>query len=303
VSKRSFGSAMLCVSLLHAGAANAQQSPAYELDERARAAFSAGDYAEAAQKFAAAHASSPHAKTAYNAALSWERAGDLTLAIDFYAKALALGSALDEPRQRAARQRVAALAKQLGRLDVMRPVGGFVTVAHLKREPLPATFYLWPGNHELLIETRDGQTTRELVRVEQGQALRLLVDVPGSEKTTTRGPGSDRETARTPARGRETSPTLGWVFIGAGAACASTAIVLGLSAVSARDDFDASGRSDAEARDRAVTLRTWTNVAWGAAAATATTGVVLLLSARGDPARASSDLALGPASLRYRLRF
>src|SRR5215208_164770 len=90
-------------------------------------------------------------------------------------------------------------------------------------------------------------------------------------------------------------------FIGAGAACASTAIVLGLSAVSARDDFDASGRSDAEARDRAVTLRTWTNVAWGAAAATAATGAVLLLSARGGPARASSDLALGPASLRYRL--
>jgi tetratricopeptide (TPR) repeat protein len=303
VSERSFGYAMLCASLLHAGAANAQQSPAYELDERARAAFSAGRYAEAAREFAAAHASSPHAKTAYNAALSWERAGDLTLAIDFYAKALALGGALDEPRQRAARQRIAALAKQLGRLDVMRPAGGFVTVAHLKREPLPATFYLWPGSHELVIETRDGQTTREFVRVEQGQALRLLVDVPAGEKTAAQGPSSDRKAARPQAASRETLPTLGWVFIGAGAACASTAIVVGLSAVSARDDFDASGRSDAEARDRAVTLRTWTNVAWGAAAATATTGVVLLLSARGGPGRASSNLELGPASLRYRLRF
>jgi tetratricopeptide (TPR) repeat protein len=301
--RRSFGSAMLCMSLLHAAAVSAQQSPAYELDERARAAFSAGRYAEAAQEFAAAHASSPHAKTAYNAALSWERAGDLTLAIDFYGKALALGSALDEPRKRAAKERVAALAKQLGRLDVMRPVGGFVTVAHLKREPLPATFYLLPGSHELLIETRAGQTTRELVKVEQGQSLRLLIDVPGSEKTTAPRPSSDRKTARTQAAAGETSTTLGWVFLGAGAACASTAIALGLSAVSARDDFDASGRSDAEARDRAVTLRTWTNVAWGAAAATATTGVVLLLSARGDPATTSSDLALGPASLRYRLRF
>jgi hypothetical protein len=294
---------MLCVSLLLAGTANAQQSPAYELDERARAAFSAGRYAEAAQNFALAHAASPHAKTAYNAALSWETAGDLTLAIDFYAKALALGSALDEPRRRAARLRVEALAKQLGRLDVMRPVGGFVTVAHLKREPLPATFYLLPGNHELVIETRDGQTTRELVKVEQGQSLRVLIDVPDSEKTAAPRPSSDRNTASRRAAPGETLPTLGWVFIGAGAACASTAIVLGLSAVSARDDFDASGRSDAEARDRAVTLRTWTNVAWGAAAATATTGVVLLLSARGGPPHASSDLAVGPASLRYRLRF
>jgi hypothetical protein len=293
---------MLCVSLLLARAANAQQSPAYELDERARTAFSEGRYAEAAREFAAAHAASPHAKTAYNAALSWERAGDLTLAIDFYGKALALGSALDEPRKRAAKERVAALGKQLGRLDVMRPVGGFVTVAHLKREPIPLTFYLWPGSHELLIETRDGQTTRELVKVERGQELRLLVDVPGTEKTTAPPPSSDRKPASRPAADG-TLPTLGWVFIGAGAACASTAIVLGLSAVSARDDFDASGRSDAEARDRAVTLRTWTNVAWGAAAATATTGVVLLLSARGGPASASSDLALGPASLRYRLRF
>ena len=58
-------------------------------------------------------------------------------------------------------------------------------------------------------------------------------------------------------------------------------------------------------RKRAIVLSrfAWTNVAWGASAATATTGVVLLLSARGDPARTSSDLALGPASLRYRLRF
>ena len=303
MSKRRFGCAMLCASLLHAGAARAQQSPAYELDERARAAFSAGRYAEAAQKFAAAHASSPHAKTAYNAALSWEKAGDLTLAIDFYSKALAFGSALDEPRKRAAQERVAALAKQLGRLDVMRPVGGFVTVAHLKREPLPASFYLWPGSHELLIETRDGQTTREFVKVEQGQALRLLVDVPGSEKKAAARPRADRKTAPREDAARESSPTLGWVFLGAGAVCASTAIVLGLSAVSARDDFDASGRTDPEARDRAVTLRTWTNVAWGAAAATATTGVVLLLSARADPARASSDLAVGPASVRYRLRF
>jgi tetratricopeptide (TPR) repeat protein len=294
---------MLCVGLLHAGAVSAQQSPAYELDEGARAAFSAGRYAEAAQKFAAAHAASPHAKTAYNAALSWEKAGDLTLAIDFYAKALALGGALDEPRKRAANERVAALAKRLGRLDVMRPVGGFVTVAHLKREPLPATFYLWPGSHELLIETKDGQTTRESVKVEQGQALRLLIDVPGSEKNTAPRPSSDRKTAQEPGAARESSPTLGWVFLGAGAVCASTAIVLGLSAVSARDDFDASGRTDPEARDRAVTLRTWTNVAWGATAATATTGVVLMLSARSGPASASSDLALGPASVRYRLRF
>ena len=242
-------------------------------------------------------------KTAYNAALSWERAGDLTLAIDFYAKALALGSALDEPRQRAARQRVAALAKQLGRLDVMRPVGGFVTVAHLKREPLPATFYLWPGRHELVIETRDGQTTRELVRVEQGQALRLLVDVPGSEKTTAPRPGPiGKQRAARPQPVKLSPRSAGY------------SSEPGLLARAPRSCWDCrlfllattSTRADGVTRKRAIVLSRFVPgpTSLGAPPRLPRPRAWCSCSARAAVRRsASSDLALGPTSLRYRLRF
>ena len=60
---------------------------------------------------------------------------------------------------------------------------------------------------------------------------------------------------------------------------------------------DASGRSDAaEARNRAVTLRTWTNIRLGSRRGDRNHGRGALAtgSAPGGPARASSNLALGP---------
>ena len=55
------------------------------------------------------------------------------------------------------------------------------------------------------------------------------------------------------------------------------AVVFGLSAVSARDSFKASGQTDQEAHDKAVRNMHITNVCWGVAAAGAVGGGVLLL--------------------------
>jgi hypothetical protein len=75
-----------------------------------------------------------------------------------------------------------------------------------------------------------------------------------------------------------TQRTWGFVALGAGAVLAGTAIFLGTRTLAARDDYNASGLHDVDAHDRAVSLRLWTNVAWGGAALGAGTGVVLLLT-------------------------
>jgi hypothetical protein len=79
-----------------------------------------------------------------------------------------------------------------------------------------------------------------------------------------------------------TTRTAAWITLGASAAFAGTAVVLGLGTLSARDAFDASGDTSASQRDQALTLRTWTNVAWVAAGAAAVTGVVLFVLPSGS---------------------
>jgi hypothetical protein len=64
--------------------------------------------------------------------------------------------------------------------------------------------------------------------------------------------------------------------------------------LSAVNDYDDGGRVDAHARDRALRLRLWTNVAWGAAAVSAATSVTLFtvpLGSRG------SAVSAGPFSI------
>ena len=55
--------------------------------------------------------------------------------------------------------------------------------------------------------------------------------------------------------------------------------MFGLRALAARDDFNASGYTDADARGRASDLRLATNVLWGGATLAGATGLVLLLTA------------------------
>jgi hypothetical protein len=50
-----------------------------------------------------------------------------------------------------------------------------------------------------------------------------------------------------------------------------------------RDEFDASGHTSQAEHDRAVALRTWTNVAWAGAGVTAAASVVLFVLPRFSP--------------------
>jgi hypothetical protein len=73
------------------------------------------------------------------------------------------------------------------------------------------------------------------------------------------------------------------VLVSAGALSLGTGAFLLGRGLSARDDFEASGRTDADAHDRAVSYRTWSTVTLFGGGALAGAGVVLLLTSPSSP--------------------
>lgn len=94
--------------------------------------------------------------------------------------------------------------------------------------------------------------------------------------------------------------TAGWVGIGAAGVFSASAVVLGLATLNARDDFSASGNTDASLRDRALTFRTMTNVAWAAAAVSSIGGITLLVL---SPRASAAKVQLGVTELRCTIPF
>ncbi|MEZ4438943.1 MAG: hypothetical protein R3B72_07630 [Polyangiaceae bacterium] len=95
----------------------------------------------------------------------------------------------------------------------------------------------------------------------------------------------------------------GFVLMGVGAIAGGAAIGVGVQALAARDDYDASGNRDADARSKAASLRTVTNVLWAGAGALAIAGTVMVIVGWEDEGDASVSLEIGPASLGLRGRF
>jgi hypothetical protein len=93
---------------------------------------------------------------------------------------------------------------------------------------------------------------------------------------------------------------LGWASIGVGAAGIASGFAFGAAALGARDDFLASNRLDADAHDRAATLRTLANVGYFAGGALAAAGVILVLTAPSEPQVA---IVFGPRGVVANARF
>lgn len=251
--------------------------------QRFREAFQAyneGRFAAAASLFEAADRLAPHASVRYNAAAAWDDAGEVTRAATGYEAALAQGT-LDESRERTARERLSELRKTLGHVRVLQPLGAFVTVDHVQRTPVPTSFYLRPGSYEIMAEYRGTRsTTTATIRAGDEQVVKL--NLPFATTVTT-PPPAEAPAAPLPAQPKESDSisqsTWGWIGIGAGVAFTGAAIFMGLRALEARKEYNASEHTDADALHAAENRRLATNVLWGGAAVSGVTGVVLLLTA------------------------
>lgn len=254
-------------------------------------------YTEAAQAFFRAYRLTPSADAAYNAGLAWELSDKPGLAATAYLVALARelepGAAAD------ARARVERLAPELGRIEVSAPEGAHVSVPPFELEANHAVFYLEPGRHQVSVRLRDGTRRVRPIDAAAGRTAVLLVEEARRTAVEPSAPRPAPEVGSARSSGNELA-TAGWISVGVGVAAAGAAVVLGVQALGARDDYNASGHRDADARDRAERLRTFTNVAWGVAGLAAAGGVGLLLFAPSE----SPDVARRwPSGVTLRGRF
>lgn len=262
-----------------------REAEAAELERQAREDFSAGQFAEAGEKFDAADRLAPHPELRFNSAVAWEKAKEPARAADAYERALRRGG-LDDKHVRRAQASLAGLKETLGYVKVMKPTGGSVSVAHVARAPVPVQFHLVPGEYQLELEAPDGTRATRPLSVRAGEVVAFEGEV-GSSATVTAAPRKTKSEApsprprETPATGGSSRSTWGWVSLGLGAAFAGAAVFFGTQTLDAADDYEASGYRDASARERGVRNRALTNVALAASVVGLGAGTYLLLSS--DP--------------------
>lgn len=294
---RALVAAAICSGALSL-ATSASAQTAAELDKKARAAFENEEYELAARTFEEAYKLKPHPATQYNAALAWERAGELARAADAFESAL-LSEGLDEGRAAASRDRLSALKRQLGYVSVPAPIGGTVSVDHAVKVPIPAKIHVSPGSHELTLRRPDGTTEKQSISARAGEVTTVEFSAggglgPGPAEATDPKPSapSSDPVSDQPADGSCSQCTWGWVAIGGAVVAAGVGTYFGLRTLSARDEFEESDREDRDARNRAITSRALSNVAFGAAVVSAGVGVVLLLTAKSSDEEASARQGL-----------
>jgi len=245
-------------------------------------AFAKGDHRAAAEAFARAFALAPRGATAYNEALAWHAAGELALAADAFAAALRAGG-MTEDQTLEAERRWAELRPSLGHVTVDAPEGTVLTLGRCKDCRAPLKVHLDPGTYRLQAVFPDRRTAERLLEVQTGQMTVLITPATPSPSPAPPAPSSRpmAPLARAGVPGAEQgsdTPVLGWLALGGSAALAGTAIYLGLEALEARDRYYDSSFTDAEARDRAASFRTWTNVSWAGAAIVGGAGVLAIVS-------------------------
>jgi len=275
---------LLAALILFASSARADDTvSARQKFSEATAAHARGDYAQAARLFEEAHRLAPAAGAKFNAGVAWDRASEPARAADAYETALDMGG-LEHDEAEQAQSRLSALKKTLGYLRIDEPLGALVSIPDVvERAPVPVRLHVRPGTYEIRAEV-SGSVVSERVTVGADETKSIAIERPrNAARPDTARPTKptrpenvlppDRPTQRPSSAQR----TWGWVAIGAGALAAGAAVFLGFKFLDANDEFD-KDRRNIDNHDRAVTLRTATNVAWGGAALLGGTGVVLLLT-------------------------
>lgn len=247
------------------------------------AAFRRGDARAAADAFEQAHRLVPHGATVYNAGLAWAAAGEKARAAQAFGEAIERGG-LSDSQARDARKRLRELRSTLGMLRISGPAGASVDVAHVQGATAPVAVFLEPGTHRIEVSLADGQRLSRMHEVALGDD-EVVIRSPTEVSAISVEPSSSRR-------------TFGWVALGGAAVLSGAGVYLGLEALEARDQFNDSGQTDADAHDRAASMRLWTNVAWAAAGASAITGIVLLSGAESDEGDGdTSQLRVGTQGL------
>lgn len=190
-------------------------------------AFTAGDYAHAGDEFEAAYKDQPHHAPLWNAARSWQRAGDDVRAANLYARYLREAPP-DAPDRDQATVALRLLTSRMGRIE---PHAAGVEKLRLDGKVVAApVIYVAAGEHVAEADDK-GRPVRKVVRVAAGELVSVTL-APEPKAAPVVGPPPPPVIARKPLS--PIVPIIGGVLM---AAAGGLAIASGLDTRSKRDDF------------------------------------------------------------------
>lgn len=249
-------------------------------------AFTAGDYRRAGALFEGAYHDKPHHSALWNAARSWQKAGEEVRAANLYARFL-LEAPANAPDRDQANAAVRDLATRMGRVELHGAPG----VANLRLDGQPSdapVIYVAAGEHLADAESSSGPV-RKTVRVEPGQVVSVTLEPPEPEPAPREA--TTKPTAPPPDKGLRVMPPVVFV-VGAGLTAVAGGLVVasGLDTVSKRDAFlDAPTQPNLDA---GFSSQSRTNIAIGATAGialvTAVIGVFFTDWSGASPSRAGA---------------
>jgi hypothetical protein len=244
-------------------------------------AYAAKKFAEAALHFEAAASSRPHAVTLYTAALAWDAAGKPERAADAFGRSLDVPG-LDPKQTENAKARLAALEPTLGTLAVKAPEGTRVQLEGLTETTTPARLHAPPGTHILMARlVGDKPVIRKEIQLEAGQVAPFEIkdDSPAPPPPKKEEPKEEpKQTNEPPPKPAASAPfpmrrAIGIGVAGLGVGVLAGGVVLGVSALDAKDTYNAAPTRSAF--DHANGLATWTTVALIAGGVLTAGGVAL----------------------------
>jgi hypothetical protein len=235
-------------------------------------AFTAGDYAHAGDEFEAAYRDKPHHAPLWNAARSWQRAGEDVRAANLYARYLREAPA-DAPDRDQATAALRALTSRMGRIEAH---AAGVEKLRLDGKPVEApVVYVAAGEHVAEADDK-GRPVRKVVRVTAGELVSVTLAPEARRDPVVVGPPPPPVVAPPPAQARKPlSPIVPIVGGALTVAAGAFAIVSGLDTTSKRDAF-LDDRTQPRLDD-AFSSQTRTNVLIGTTAGLGViTGVIAL---------------------------
>lgn len=272
----------LCAGTMAAMLAASAPAPAEdEIRDTAREAFRAakqafdeGEYRAAALLFENASRLAPDSNASFNAAKAWERVpGERAREADALSRALT-NAALPPVQREEASARLTSIERDVAVVDVTGPASSKIAIGTLTGLSPPASVHVEPGKTSVRVTFVNGQSATRDVEAVAGKHHAVSIQEPAPERSPVLS-------------------ILGWTSAGLATTLGASAIGLGLATVSARDEFELGGRTDADLRDRAVGLRLGTNVAWFSAGAFAVAGTVMLIYDATQRGGAGASISVG----------
>lgn len=232
-------------------ASSAEDKKAAKAFSDGQAAFEAGDFRRAAGLFETAYATKPHHSALWNAAKSWQRAGEDLTAVNLLERYLK-EAPVDAANRAEANAALAAIEKRVGRIQLQ--IVGVSNAMLDGATTKDGLSYVAPGEHSLTADDA-GKTVRKVVTVKGGEIV-----------SVTLSPAPKEEKPKVIVIEKTASGVSPWFVLGgsvltAGAGAAT--IFFGLDAIHKRDAFLQDQTSQASF-DAGTDAQLRTNIALGA---------------------------------------